>query len=749
MQRVLRFDPPDGARIIATKQSLTIELHVAPPVPPHHTATLVIEPASGPPLKLVSSSHGRRLRFEWPMPAPGGDYLLRLETDDGSWLGTARLTLDLVAPLAPEIATDPCALTLSPDARLAAGTVECPPDEFPRPPLLAVDAAGCVHAAWSVNAEGWVLVPRSDTRVDLLRSTRGGLIAKLEAAEVRDAIFWGDAIAVLTPAEVLLFGREGSPPAASFASVKDAVALAVSDAGHLIVVQQGPSENVRIFRPDGSELSPPGAFFGRGWYAQQRNTALIHDEESCRYLLMPSAEGCCAASPRELSREEALFFALIDDLHDLRLRVFYPEVGTVILGPSAEEDALDAGRPSTAWHRVLLFGEIPEGSVVELSTRASDDLIAVDPLIPSGWSRAVEASTESRGEVESPADVRQAAMDALVLAKPGRFLALRLTLRGNGRQTPRITRIEVERPREGISRYLPRFFRESTPDDDFLRRWLALFETTAFSGVRARFDAYPELFDPRTAPEPMLPYLAEWLQVPVLDRFREEPGLFRHVLIQAPELARTRGTPAGIELAVRLYLGFHVHVREDFAVRSDFVLDGAVLGLHTVLTSEPGPTDLGDARLGCTFLNECEERSGHRTSHFDVLVPARFVCDSKTLELLRQIIELEKPAHTTFRILPTAAAGFVVGTASVVGQDTSADFDRTQRDPASYGVVLSNGPGRPAPLGLGFALGRDSRLYVPPGSPSFQITGAGLTVGRTTRIGAAARHEESSCPPAR
>jgi hypothetical protein len=73
----------------------------------------------------------------------------------------------------------------------------------------------------------------------------------------------------------------------------------------------------------------------------------------------------------------------------------------------------------------------------------------------------------------------------------------------------------------------------------------------------------------------------------------------------------------------------------------------------------------------------------------------------------------------------------VVGVASVVGQSVRDGFDRRAPDPATYGITLGNGPPRPAPIGLGFALGRDSRLAVPPGPSSLRVP---ATVGRTTRL---------------
>ncbi|MCA9628383.1 MAG: hypothetical protein KC766_11985, partial [Myxococcales bacterium] len=85
-----------------------------------------------------------------------------------------------------------------------------------------------------------------------------------------------------------------------------------------------------------------------------------------------------------------------------------------------------------------------------------------------------------------------------------------------------------------------------------------------------------ELFDPRYAPEAMLPFLAEWLQVLDLQRLREDPPAFRRALARAADLAKTRGTVDGLILAVKLYLDLQVQIVESFKTRSGFILGAGV-----------------------------------------------------------------------------------------------------------------------------------------------------------------------------
>jgi len=779
---VVAFDPPNRTTItkLPAGGTLIITAKVTPSFPVEEAEPQGCTPAGTtvlrdrvPVLLIRSEREGdtfeaeipgtitdplrQELRFEWTVPPnissgfADGLYALTVQGDEFESDGIA-IDLALAAGQQPAFAfsADACAITLSPQASFAGSSGTVVPAVLPRPPLLAVDATGCIALAWSVDADGRVLVPSGDTQVLLAGSCRGGVIAVLEVdsegqpVPIRDAIFWLDRIAVLTATEVRVFDAQGCPatPSTIVTGLTGAFALAVSDEGFLMVVQQS-APNLRTFRRDGSEVLAPFTFDGRGFYARHRNRALFFDPTDCVYLVNPALvapAGCCASPARALTDDESLFFRLIDDLRGFRSRTSYPASGQVIIGPELPQDTLDAGRPGTQWDRILLFGEIPAGCGVQVETRASDDILEGDPLVTSGWSLPVLATTNSAVEVASPGDTRGAAAAAMVLAGQGRFLWMRLTLLSNGVATPRITAIEVDLPRDGISRFLPQFIQNSTPEDDFLRRWLSLYENTVFDGVAERMDEYAELFDPRTAPAEMLPFLASWLQILELARFHDDVNAFRFALTQAAELAETRGTIDGLILAVRIYMGISIQIVESFKKGSGFVLGlgrtidgitGPALGCQTALTAEPGPTWLGDAPLlGTTFLLDCERRFGTVPFFFDVLVAARDVCRSEDLALLQKILDTEKPAHTSFRIRQTGANGWVVGNA-VVGQSVKPAFDRNMLDPATFGILVQNAPPRPRPIGQGFTLGDGSRLVGPAQKPGFQID---ATVGRTTQL---------------
>lgn len=743
--RVLGFDVADGAVVVGLAAgAFTVHVTVAPGWPADATPILTV--LGGATARRVSGSvvgSGRTmLRFEHVLEASDADgpYRLFLEGHETDAVG---LTLSLGGPPQVVLPAEVCALALTPIVRevVPRATVV---GGFPLPPRLAVTTDGRVVEAWSADAHGRALVPRGEREVEVRE--RGAVIAVLASREpVRDAAFVFGGVALASAHEVLMSGLDGTPwsPPVAAAGLGLVVGLGVTEGGELVIVDASPApgrSNLRVLRRDGSELAPPATVPGRGWYARRRGRGLVFDAEACAFAVDPGqvASGCCAEARRLLAGDEARYFELVSELPSLRARVGYPARGSAVLGAARDGEPLDAGRPGAHWHRVLVFGVIPDGCSLTIETRTADEVAAGHPLITSGWSRPLVATAGSAVPVAAPDDVRTAAADVWVLAGPGRFLWLRLTLGSDGRSTPRVTGLEIERERPSIGRYLPRFLRDSTPEDGFLARWLALFETTAFDGVAARMRAYPELFDPRTAPETMLPYLAAWLSLPVPPRVAAEPVRLRRILARAAELARARGTVDGLVEIIRLYTDVHVQVRESFVSGSRFVLGcgphgGPVLGCDTALTAEEAPTYLGDARLGSTQLLEVDERTGTLPAFFEVLAPAAALCSSETRSLIETLIASEKPVHSRHALRVVAPHGWVLGVASTVGQSISPAFERHTRDPATYGIALGGAPTRSPALGQGLSLGRNARLARAGGPPTSTLP---VSVGRSTIVAA-------------
>jgi phage tail-like protein len=326
----------------------------------------------------------------------------------------------------------------------------------------------------------------------------------------------------------------------------------------------------------------------------------------------------------------------------------HPPVNELVQPPGGPFDGRD---PGCIWHRLMLDAEIPAGTAVVVRARASDDphLLAVADWVPQ------PGPYLRSGGAELPyydpwADLRSPAIpfaestgtwELLFQGLRGRYLQLELTLAGTGRSTPLLRAVRAWYPRFSyLEHYLPGIYREDPTDASFLDRWLANFEGL-YTNIEDRLDGVSALFDPRTAPPEALDWLACWLGI-ALDPLWDEAQR-RFFIRHAAELYRRRGTPAGIEAALRLYL--EPAPGEDL-LDLRCVGRGEVRLVERFQTRGAGPYAYGDpdpeGRRPLRPLTRADVAdSAHR---FVVLTPHNLSDDDQ--RMLARIAELEKPAHT-------------------------------------------------------------------------------------------------------
>lgn len=177
-------------------------------------------------------------------------------------------------------------------------------------------------------------------------------------------------------------------------------------------------------------------------------------------------------------------------------------------------------------------------------------------------------------------------------------------LRGNG-GPPRIQR---QLPRgynmSSYLQYLPPLYQ----DDEFLGRFLLIFESI-LDPIERTVDQINHYFNPQLTPEPLLPWLASWVDVVLNEKW---PLDRRRMLIkQAAELYSWRGTRRGLSQYLQIYTG-----------------------VEPVIT-EPG----GESE------NSLDESLPPHVFHVMLSVPDPEVIDP---ELVEAIIEAEKPAHAGY-----------------------------------------------------------------------------------------------------
>ena len=163
--------------------------------------------------------------------------------------------------------------------------------------------------------------------------------------------------------------------------------------------------------------------------------------------------------------------------------------------------------------------------------------------------------------------------------------------------------------------YLPPIYSES----DFVGRFLMIFESILgpIEDVIGNLSYY---FDPLTAPEELLPWLASWVNVEVDESWPIEKR--RQLIRYAVELFRWRGTSRGLKEYLRIYAGVEPRITENYGGMP--LTDQSRLGLNTVLGSSDRHT--------FTVTLEVEDP------------------ESLNLEHIRAIIESEKPAHVAYKL---------------------------------------------------------------------------------------------------
>jgi hypothetical protein len=242
-------------------------------------------------------------------------------------------------------------------------------------------------------------------------------------------------------------------------------------------------------------------------------------------------------------------------------------------------------------------------------------------------------------------------------------------------------------PLPAYSTYLPPLYLKEP--DGFVTRFLGLFEallagleepslrkldpegkkTEFLQGIEQLLDRIHLYSDPMKAPGPdtaagaengpwrgyfdenFLPYLAGWLALTLKKRW---PAVKQRRLIHSiVPLYKKRGTLQGISEFLKIFVESPVRVHEELGLQVGI---RATVGTNTIVGGWP-------------HLFKVEIIYGYRESQevtpkrFDVEF-LRFISDN-TIEILN----LEKPAHTDYRVLYNFP-GFVVGEYSTVGWDT-------------------------------------------------------------------------------
>jgi phage tail-like protein len=210
------------------------------------------------------------------------------------------------------------------------------------------------------------------------------------------------------------------------------------------------------------------------------------------------------------------------------------------------------------WLRIEALASLPEGSALEISFAATDDVkvrdrlnaIVADPLLspsqrikklrnePEVWQKPVVF----HGSGQNP----NAPFAAPLFDVRDRYLWVSVVLSAAaGARLPGLSELTVLYPGRTLMEHLPSICqRAEAQPGSFLRSLVGVLEATT-QELDGRIAAMGSRIHPSTAPDEWLDFVARWLGLPWDDALTSKQK--KAIVQRAPELAKGRGTRAGLE----------------------------------------------------------------------------------------------------------------------------------------------------------------------------------------------------------
>jgi phage tail-like protein len=325
-------------------------------------------------------------------------------------------------------------------------------------------------------------------------------------------------------------------------------------------------------------------------------------------------------------------------------RTSFEREATLVLRP------LDGKEPGCVWHRLCLDACLPPDTDVQIETRAADDTDDLQWLPwqpePAPYLRhaGAELPFYQLWSEEALRNPGTGTWELLFQQARGRYLEIRLTLRGNTRTTPHLRALRAYYPRFSyLKQYLPAVYREDAESAQFLDSFLANPEGV-FTTLEGQIAQVQALFDVRSAPSDALDWLAGWIGLALDPAWTDYQR--RLLLAHADYFYRRRGTKPGvlqaILLAIKPELGPAIFQDDVEGIASEVRI------VERFRTRTRPAATLGDPTGDDATTGDRLEEARLRAHSFTVLLPAG--TSAEQVNLVERIVKLEKPAHTTFTV---------------------------------------------------------------------------------------------------
>lgn len=540
-------------------------------------------------------------------------------------------------------------------------------------------------------------------------------------------------------------------------ALTDLIDLDMDSAGNLYVLEKGRHRVLKLplscrergFSDIGKvELQEP-----ENIYVDTKGKLQIFDSKAGYFVLgtdgiaekmdiTSSMQGMISRKRTHDSRNN--MYLIIDNGTRLRLleyvKEYSPDPEGVFKGTYLSKP-VDSQVQKTQWYRFMLEGSFPRGTTVEFHYYISDEFLDENELreFPeSKWKEGLPGSSVVQGEKKR---------DALFQTeREGRYLWFRITLVGTEKLSPEVSAVTIFFPKVSYLEYLPSVYSENPANRDFLDRFLAIFESLFFE-IDFTIDHLGRWFDAAGTPPEFLEWLSSWVAVNQgrgerVTRKKVSEAKQREFISHAVSMYRDRGTRQGLEDLIFLYTGKKpiiienlpagcIKRRSEYENRKENKRRENQKGDNS--KNESPKKNRNPEQKKFLFFPPEEARvkrpdgkgnAGREDSLHDVLYGGEnfsFVVlfeekpEEAELELIKDIIEEEKPAYTTYRIkvlepwfyldghtylgknTMLRRPKFLLGKCSVLGRDTALGVekspdvaDRDKNHAHSIGQVTSS-----------------------------------------------------------
>jgi phage tail-like protein len=368
-----------------------------------------------------------------------------------------------------------------------------------------------------------------------------------------------------------------------FVTADGAAFVSVADQADILHFSPSGQSLDNVLPPEEAPGFRPGALAGdsqRLYVADRASGALwVYDLAADRWLA-PVPRFRAPAAGLAADGEGHLYIRTGADIQYVRLDARSASLarGRLEAGP------FDAG-DACAWMRVHVEADTPEGTRVRLETALTADSDTTPTTSPP-WHTA--SSLDALVHRPEPAGIPP--------DRAARFLWIRVHLETDDpTRSPLLRRVVAETPGDDYLARLPAVYaRNDAAGGGFLRSWLETARAELGDQELAIVDL-AQRFDPATAPEDDLAWLATWLAFDL--PHAADAAERRALLLDAYRLYARRGTVAGLREMVRIYAGVDCEIVESFRSRRLWALNNARLGLDTGLLAAlpdgmvvPGPS---------------------------------------------------------------------------------------------------------------------------------------------------------------